>query len=132
MTPAYWSIIIAFAMILIPHGFGIAGQFGLPGGFDYGASRDQQAQLSGTARRGQAAHLNGIEGFAPFVVAIMMALQLGADAVTVNQLAMAYAASRILFVIAYLANLNPWRTAIWLCGMGCNIALFVVAVGAGL
>ncbi|MBL0924000.1 MAG: MAPEG family protein [Sphingomonadaceae bacterium] len=132
MTPAYWSIVIAFGMILIPRGFAIVGQYRLPGGFNYGASRDQQADLSGIARRGQAAHLNGIEGFAPFAVAVWMALELGANAQIIDQLALAYGASRILFVIAYLADLNPWRTLIWLAGIGCNIALFVVAVKAGL
>jgi uncharacterized MAPEG superfamily protein len=132
MTPAYWAIIIAFLMILIPRGFAIVGQFRLPGGFNYSASRDQQAQLKGIARRGQAAHLNSIEGFAPFAFSVMMALELGAPQTTVDQLAMAYAIGRVLFVFAYLADLNPWRTVIWLCAMGCNIALFVVAVKASL
>lgn len=132
MTAAYWAIIIAFVMILVPRGFGIAGQWRLPGGFDYGASRDQQAQLTGMARRAQAAHLNGIEGFAPFAIAVWMAQEVGANSASVNQWAMAYAASRILFVIAYMADLNPWRTVIWLAGMVCNIALFVLAARAGL
>jgi uncharacterized MAPEG superfamily protein len=132
MTPAYWAILVVFAMILVSRSFGIVGQFRLPGGFNYAASRDQQAQLQGIARRAQAAHLNGIEGFAPFAVAVMMALKLGAIQTTVDLLAIAYAAGRVLYVLAYLADLNPWRTVIWLVGMGCNIALFVVAVKAGL
>jgi uncharacterized MAPEG superfamily protein len=119
-------------MILIPRGFGIAGQFRLPEGFDYAASRDQQARLTGIARRAQAAHLNGIEGFAPFAIAVFMALETGADISSINQWSTAYAVTRILFVIAYLADLNPWRTIIWLTGMACNIALFVMAVAAAL
>lgn len=132
MTAAFWAIVIAFVMILVPRGFGIVGQFRLPGGFNYGASRDQQAELSGIARRAQAAHLNGIEGFALFAISVWMAIELGADADSVDQWAMAYALSRILFVIAYIADLNPWRTLVWLGGMACNIVLFIIAVQAGM
>lgn len=121
------SIITAFAMIYVPRFIAIAGQLRMPGGYDYGLPRDQQHELSGIYRRAQAAHLNGIEGFAPFAVAALLAAATNpSDAVA--QLAMGYALTRVLFVAAYLADLNPWRTVVWMAGLGCNIGLFVLAV----
>lgn len=130
MTAAYWSIVVAFAMIITPRLFAIAGQFSLPGGFDYSASRDQQALLTGMARRAQAAHLNGCEGFGPFAAAVILSLLLGTQTHSADLLAGGYAVTRILFVFCYLADLNPWRTLVWLVGIACNIGIYVHAAGA--
>ena len=86
--------------------------------------------MKGFPKRAQAAHLNGVEGFAPFAVAALMAQQTAPNSAIVGQLALGYAGTRVLFVLCYLLNLNPWRTIVFLIGLGLNIALFVVAAGA--
>lgn len=127
MAPTTAAIFIAFAAIVVPRLFAIGGQFRMPGGFDYSLPRDQQAQLSGLPRRAQAAHLNSIEAFAPFAVAVLMA-QAANPSALVDQLALGFAATRVLFVACYLSDLNPWRTVVWLIGVALNIALFWQAV----
>lgn len=131
MTATYWAVITVFALTLFPRGVAIIGQFAMPGGFDFAAPRDQQSRLTGIYRRGQAAHLNGIEGFAPFAISVVMADQFGANPQTSSMLAIGYAVSRFLFVAAYLTDLNPWRTLVWMLGLACNIGLFVIAIHAG-
>ena len=42
-----------------------------------------------------------------------------------NTLAVVFVALRVLYVAAYLADLNPWRTVIWMAGMFCVIGLFL-------
>ena len=129
MNDVTLAILIAFAMIYTPRFMAAGAQMRMPGGFNYGYSRDQQTELKGLPRRAQAAHLNGVEGFAPFAVAALMAQQAAPGSALVGQLALGYAATRVVFVICYLADLNPWRTVVWLAGLGLNIALFVAAAG---
>lgn len=130
MTDVTLAILIAFAMIYAPRVVAASAQMGMPGGFAWGASRDQQAELSGLPRRAQAAHLNGIEGFAPFAVAAILAQQAAPESALVGQFALGFAASRVLFVLCYLLDLNPWRTVVWVVGLGCTVGLFALAAGA--
>ena len=130
MNDVTLAILLAFAMIYAPRVLAAWAQLTMPGGFNWAYSRDQQAQMKGFPKRAQAAHLNGVEGFAPFAVAALMAQQTAPNAAIVGQLALGYAATRVLFVLCYLLNLNPWRTIVFLIGLGFNIALFVVAAGA--
>ena len=45
-----------------------------------------------------------------------MAHHYGVDAGSIDLLALAFVIARMLFILAYLADLNPWRTVIWSVG----------------
>lgn len=130
MNDVTLAILIAFAMIYAPRSIAAVAQLRMPGGFNWGYSRHQQAEMRGLPLRAQWAHLNSVEGFAPFAIAALIAQQAAPESALVGQLALGYAATRVLFVLCFLLDLNPWRTIVFLIGLGLNTALFVVAAGA--
>ncbi len=127
MDISIWCIFAAFIMIYVPRLPAIRGALAEEGHIDIANPRQQQARLTGLASRAQAAHLNSVEAFAPFAAAVWVAHHAGVDPGLRDGLAIVFVVSRIGFVAAYLADLNPWRTVIWTLGFSAVIALFVAA-----
>jgi uncharacterized MAPEG superfamily protein len=111
-----WCLIATFVLIYVPRLPALQGTLRQEGHIDLGHPRIQQARLVGMGARAQAAHLNTVEAFAPFAAAVWVAHHYGVDAGTRDLLAVAFVAARVLFILAYLADLNPWRTVIWSVG----------------
>jgi uncharacterized MAPEG superfamily protein len=112
-------------LIYAPRMAAIRGAIDQEGRYDLSDPRPQQARLTGRGSRAQAAHLNSIEAFAPFAAAVWVAHYAGADAWLRDALAVAFVAARGLYILAYLADLNPWRTVVWTVGIFTVIGLFV-------
>ena len=87
--------------------------------------REQQARLRGLGSRAQAAHQNTLEAFPPFAAAVIIAHVAGGDAPLTDALAIGFVVLRVLYVGAYLADLNPWRTLVWTGGLLCVVGLFL-------
>ena len=111
-----WCVIATFVLIYIPRLPALRGTLRQEGQIDLGHPRIKQARLVGSGARAQAAHLNTVEAFAPFAAAVWVAHHYGVDAGGRDLLAVAFVTSRVLFILAYLADLNPWRTVIWCVG----------------
>lgn len=128
MTIAVGSVIFAALMIMfskIP--VGIA-QGRSEGGYDNNNPRDQQAQLSGFGQRALAAHQNTIEAFPLFAAGVVLALWAEAPMETVNMLCIAFAVSRVAYVICYLLDIATVRSLIWFVGFVSSLWLMVLAL----
>jgi uncharacterized MAPEG superfamily protein len=125
MDISVWCVIAVFALTYLPRFPALRGTLRQEGHIDLGHPRIQQARLEGMGARAQAAHLNTVEAFAPFAVAVWVTHHYGVEAGTRDLLAVAFVVTRVLFILAYLADLNPWRTVIWSLGHLVILLLFL-------
>ena len=124
MAIAYWCVLVAAFLPLV---FTAIAKFSERGrGFSNRAPRVFQAQLSGFRARAHWAHLNSIEAFAPFAAGVLVAEQLHAPQATINLLAMAFVALRVLYGVCYLADWASARSVVWALGLACTVGLFVI------
>ncbi|MCE3005022.1 MAG: MAPEG family protein [Xanthomonadaceae bacterium] len=123
MTIAYWCVLVAAFLPFVFTGYA---KFSGPG-FTNRHPREFQAGLTGVRGRAHAAHLNSFEAFPPFAAAVIIAHQLQAPQATVDGLALAFIGLRLAYGALYIADLHWWRSIVWTLGVGCVVALFVVA-----
>lgn len=127
MTIAYWCVLIA---LFLPYCSTIMAK-AVSGGFSPRHNHDPRAlldSLSGLGRRANNAQLNSFEVTPAFAAAVIIAhLVGGAEQVLLDQLAVAFILSRVLYFICYLADWAPLRSLVWFVGMGLIISLFVVS-----
>ena len=127
MTLAYWCVLIA---IFLPYLSTATAKFLGPG---YGprANQDPRAFLScleGWRKRANNAQLNGFEVTPAFAAAVIIAHQAGgAEQGLLDQLAIAFVLSRVLYFLCYLADWGPIRSLVWFAGMALIVSLFVVS-----
>jgi uncharacterized MAPEG superfamily protein len=92
-------------------------------------TRQWQAHLTGWRQRAYWAHLNALETFPVFAVAVVVA-HLGAPGSTVAVIAAyAYPAIRMLYLGAFLADQGALRSVIWFVSMADVLVLFAAALG---
>lgn len=127
MTIAFWCVLIA---IFLPY-IGTAVAKALGGGFTPRSNHDPRAHLAtveGAARRANNAQLNGFEVTPAFAAAVIIAhMAGGAPQSLIDQLAIAFIFSRILYSAFYIMDLAPLRSLMWFGNMGLIISLFVVS-----
>ena len=99
--------------------------------FDNANPRDPGFYRPGLRARAQGAHQNGFEAFPFFAAAVILAEMHGAAQGTVNALAVAFLACRIVYVLLYLGDRPSLRSLVWALAMACNLALFFTPVWAG-
>lgn len=94
-------------------------------------TRNWQAQLSGWRQRAYWAHLNALETFPMFAVAVVLA-HVGAPGSQVAMIAAyGYCVLRVLYLGAFLADKAELRSTIWFAAHGAVLVLFWVAVFPG-
>lgn len=127
MTVAYWCVLVA---LFLPY-LSTATAKAVSGGFSPRYNHDPRAlldNLSGFGRRANNAQLNSFEVTPAFSAAVIIAhLAGGAEQSLIDQLAMAFVVSRILYFICYLADWATLRSLVWFANMGLIISLFVVS-----
>lgn len=125
LSVADWCILAA---ALIPLLFTGLAKFGDSGrGFDNRAPRVFQANVSGWRARAHWAHQNGMEAFALFAVAVLLAEFRAASQPWIDLLALAFIALRLIYGALYIADRATLRTIVWGLGFLCCVALFVIA-----
>lgn len=98
--------------------------------FNNSRPRDPSFYVDPLSARALGAHLNGIETFPFFAVAVVLAQMRHAPQTLVDGLAMAFLILRFAYVLAYLGNRPTLRTILWNLGFLINFAIFVLpAVG---
>jgi len=123
MTIAYWCVLAAG---LMPFLWTIVAK--VKGErFNNRTPREWQSRLSGLPARAHAAHLNAFEAFPLFAAAVIIADRLDAPQATVDMLALAFIALRVLYGILYLADQHALRSLVWFAAIACTVAIFVVA-----
>lgn len=127
MTIAYWCVFIA---TVLPYALSLSWRLCWPA-YTLAANRAPrlfEETLTGWRRRAQWAHLNGIEVFAPFAAAVIVAHQLGAPQARIDALALTFIGLRLGYSAFYLADLGVPRTLAFFGGIICIIAIFLSAV----
>ena len=129
MAIAYWCIFISAMLPYLWIGIGKSATRG----YD---NRDPRGWVAKQSHprviRGNAAHLNAFEAFAPFAAAVLMAQAAGVDPGRISTLAVVFIAARILHGVFYLSNTHLLRSLAWVVGIGCVAMLMVqAAIQAG-
>jgi uncharacterized MAPEG superfamily protein len=96
------------------------------GGYDNHDPRGWLARQQGVSARANAAQANGFEALPLFIAGVLAAQQQGAAQGTVDALALAFVATRIVYIVCYLADQEKARSLVWVLGLGLSIALFFV------
>ena len=100
-------------------------KYGAIKSFDNEKPRDPDFYRDPFRARALWAHQNGLEGFAFFAAAVIVAQMRLAPQHLVDSLAVGYVALRFAYTAAYLAGAGKLRSAIWGLGFAANIALFL-------
>ncbi len=120
---------IILAACLLPYAFTMIAK--LSGGFtlrDNQNPREFLAKTSGLAARANAVQQNSFESLPLFLTSVLMAEYLVTPAVITYYLSIAYLVLRLLYGLAYLANLATLRSILWLLSMACPILLLLLSV----
>ena len=127
MTLAYWCVFIAMFLPWL-----CATYAKKSGGFcrrDNHNPREFMANTQGVAARANAAQQNSFEVFAPFAAAVIIAHTSGnADQGSINFLALLFVLSRLAFIWLYIKDMATARSIVWMLGLLCIVALFIVAI----
>ena len=129
-TIANICILVACALPIVCAGLAKSKGFAKmnrPGGYDNRNPRGWMAQLSGWRARANAAQANGFEALPLFVAAVLAAQQMQAPQGRVDALAMAFIATRIVYIGLYVANQASLRSLAWAIGLACCVGLFFSA-----
>jgi len=122
LTLADLSILGAVAAYLAPI---LIVKYGAFAAFDNAKPRDPAFYQDPFRARGLGAHQNGLEGFAFFAAAVVIAQMRGAPQNIADGLAIAYVALRFAYAAAYLAGAASLRSAIWTLAFAVNVALLL-------
>ncbi len=122
MSLAGWCVLGA---ALMPYVF--AGIAKWDSNFDNARPRTFLAALEGYQQRAHWAQLNSFEAFPAFAVAVLLAQQTQAAQPTVDALAFAFVALRVVYGACYLADWPTARSIVWIAAVGCVVALFLTA-----
>jgi uncharacterized MAPEG superfamily protein len=94
--------------------------------FDNARPRDPAFYEDPIAARALGAHLNGIEAFPFFAVAILLAEFRSGPQRVIDELAVLFLIVRIAYVFTYLGNRPTLRSILWSIGFAINIGIFFI------
>ena len=122
MAIALWTLLLAALMPIVCAGIAKVG----PGRYDNRNPRDWQAKQQGYRARAYAAQQNSWEALAVYVAALVAAFIGNVPLETLGLIAGIFAASRVAYLVCYLADLATLRSLVWLFGFGSCICLIVM------
>lgn len=123
MTIALWCLFFAGVLHAISKGPLVMEMAKAPGGYNNNMPREQAASLEARGKRALAIHLNQIESFPLFAVGVLVAQVAGVQSAAVDYLALAYIASRIIYMPLYLNDIATARSLVWSVGFFSSLAL---------
>jgi uncharacterized MAPEG superfamily protein len=127
MTIAETCILIACLLPIACAGLAKSRGFGKPrreGGFDNHSPRTWLANLEGWQARANAAQQNSFEALPLFIAGVLVAERMQASQSLIDGLAIAFLAARVAYIGAYLADRANLRSALWVVGITCCVAMF--------
>ncbi|XID74853.1 MAPEG family protein [Alkanindiges sp. WGS2144] len=128
MSSFHLVIYIILTACLLPYVFTMIAK--LAGGFkprDNQNPREFLAQTTGLAARAHAVQQNSFESLPLFLTSVLIAEYLVTPAFLTFNLGVAYLILRLLYGLAYLANLATLRSMLWLLSMVCPVLLLLLA-----
>jgi uncharacterized MAPEG superfamily protein len=96
--------------------------------FDNARPRDPAFYQDPIAERALGAHLNGIEAFPFFAIAVVLAEFRAGPQRFIDELAILFLIVRIAYVFTYLGNRPTLRSILWSIGFAINLAIFFMPV----
>ncbi|MCB9761114.1 MAG: MAPEG family protein [Alphaproteobacteria bacterium] len=127
MTIPLWCLVVACFLPYLWVPFTAKDRTGMEGGFDNDNPREQQAKLTGQARRALGAHQNSFEALPLFTVGVLVTHITGADPDLTAALAITWVVARIIYGFIYISGKGNLRTAIFSVGLLANAGMFVLA-----
>ena len=121
MTIAEWCIfgaVILYLLTIAPFKASNARTF------DNSKPRDPAFYNDPLRSRALGAHLNGIESFPFFAVAVLLAEFRESPQNLIDELALLFVLVRIAYVLTYLGDRPTLRSILWSIGFAINIAIF--------
>lgn len=119
---AIYAMIVACLIPII-----LAATAKILGGFttkDNADPRTFLANTKGAAQRANAAQANSFEILPLFIASVLTAMFFVVPQFVINKLAMLFILFRVLYAIAYIANVPSLRTSLWLLSAACPMLLF--------
>ncbi len=99
--------------------------------FDNSRPRDPAFFEDPLRSRALGAHINGIESFPFFAVAVLLAeFRIGPQRL-IDELAVLFLIVRIAYVLTYLGDRPTLRTILWSLGFAINLAIFFMPASRG-
>ncbi len=98
--------------------------------YDNNHPREYLSQLKGRSFRAKSAHDNSWEAFAPFAVAISLAIYTGVKSDLIDQIAVTFIVSRFIYGLLYIFDYATARSIVWFIGLSCTAALYYLAWSA--
>jgi uncharacterized MAPEG superfamily protein len=99
--------------------------------FDNANPRDPSFYDEPIRARAWAAHLNGIEAFPFFAIAVLLAEFRGSPQNLINELAVLFLIVRIAYVFTYLGDRPTLRSILWAIGFVINVGIFFLPLIRG-
>ena len=93
--------------------------------FDNSNPREWLASQTGFRARANAAQHNAFESFPFFAAAVVLGLVLQLDPVVLDRYCLIFMAARVLYLLAYVADVATLRTLCWVMGYASCIAIYV-------
>ncbi|MDB2360316.1 MAPEG family protein [Porticoccaceae bacterium] len=126
MTIAFWTILAAIALPWLMAALKKS-PLAVSGKYSNRAPRAMQPKLEGLSQRAHWAEQNSFEILPAFIAAVLVAHFAGAEQVLVDQLALGFVVSRVLYSICYLTDWATLRSLIWTVGLLFIVGLFVIS-----
>ena len=123
MTTALWCVLISAFM---PFLFTFIAKFSGKRYNNY-EPRKFLGKLDGFRQRANWAQMNSFEIYPIFAIAVIVGLLTGGDSDKIDQLAMIFVASRVLYGAAYIVNWAAIRSILWMVGIVCSVMIFTAA-----
>ena len=99
--------------------------------YDNAKPRDPAFYEDAIRARALGAHLNGIETFPFFAVAVLLAEFRAAPQHLINELAVLFLIVRVAYVFTYLGNRPRLRSILWNIGFTINVVIFFLPMIRG-
>ena len=126
MTIAFWTILAAIALPWLMAALKKS-PLAVSSKYSNRAPRAMQPKLEGLSQRAHWAEQNSFEILPAFVAAVLVAHLAGAEQVLIDQLAIGFIVSRVLYSICYLTDWATLRSLVWTVGLLFIVALFVIS-----
>jgi uncharacterized MAPEG superfamily protein len=123
MTLALWSVLAAALLPILCTGIAKAGA----AQFDNRRPREWLAQQQGYRARANSAQQNSWEALAVFSAGVFTAHLAHAPQHTVDLIAAAFLAARLIYIGCYLGDQATLRSIAWTAGTALSVSLFIVS-----
>lgn len=116
MTTPFVCVLLALLLVYASKIPVALAQSRMPEKYDNQHPRAQQERLEGWGARALAGHRNAFENFPGFAIGVVVAHLGGLDEYRATLLAITFLGARVVYHVAYVANLDYLRSTAWTIG----------------